>query len=143
VQTLAEILAPHPDDPPPIRLPDLYKPGLTVDELLTWVRSRADHPYSRAHIRARTATEMDNAWHELLHRTGTAVDLHARVDDLDVRSLTEGHTDPDGDTDQARETVRLVRLSLICYRSWKLARQERQDADALTGSRASKRRLAS
>jgi len=140
VELLAEMFAPHPDDPPPTPVPDLYRPGLTVHELLTWVRSRADHSRSRAHIRARTATEMDNAWHELLNRTGTAADLDANVDDLDVRSLAEG---ADRGTDQDRETVRLIRLSLICHRSWKLDRQERHDAKALVGPRTSKRTRAS
>jgi len=125
VQTLAEILAPHPDDQPPTRSPDMYRPGVTGDELLTWVRSRADHPRSRTHIRVRPATEMDAAWRKVLDPTGTAVDLGANVDDLDLRRLTDEHTDAGGDPDPAREDVRLVRLSLICYRSWSLARKER------------------
>jgi len=54
-----------------------------------------------------------------------AVDLDANVDDLDVRRLTDEHAEIDVDTDRASQDVRLVRLSLICYRSWSLGRLER------------------
>lgn len=135
MQTLAEILASHPDDQPPTRLPDMYRPGVTVDELLTGCGAArttpAAAPTSASGRRPRWTPPgaKSSTWQE---RQSTSA--RTRTTWTSGR-LTDEQTDPVGDPDPAREDVRLVRLSLICYRSRSLARKERLNANTRPISR--------